>query len=142
MPKSKKTQPANYKREGIKLLRYLKQDSFDLPATAHQIQGKHYTVVGEDLFYRRSLQKEQANAARRAKQYRANFPSHSCEEIGLLVLESLESTGEKRELALDVKAPVELLDAFEEACRTANLLDHQGRFSDSKAILRFLCDCV
>jgi hypothetical protein len=51
-----------YRREGKKLLEYFKKYCVDPAATAYQIQGKHYTIVGEDLFRRRTLQKERMNA--------------------------------------------------------------------------------
>jgi len=51
-----------YIREGKKLLDYFKKYCVDPAATAHQIQGKHYAVVAEDLFRRRTLQKERMNA--------------------------------------------------------------------------------
>lgn len=51
-----------YAREGKKLLTYFKQYAVDPAATAYQVQGKHYTEVGRDLFHRRTLQKERMNA--------------------------------------------------------------------------------
>ncbi len=51
-----------YKGAGKSLLSYFRKYCVDPAATAHQIQGKHYTVVGEDLFRRRTLQKERMNA--------------------------------------------------------------------------------
>lgn len=51
-----------YRREGKKLLEYFRKYCIDPAATAHQIEGKHYSVVGEDLFRRRTLQKERMNA--------------------------------------------------------------------------------
>ncbi|MDX1994753.1 MAG: hypothetical protein SF029_20385, partial [bacterium] len=51
-----------YEREGKKLFRYFKDYSPDPPATAHQIKGKTYLEVGQDLFVRRTLQKERMNA--------------------------------------------------------------------------------
>jgi hypothetical protein len=39
-----------------------KQYCVDPAATAHEIRGKHYTQVAEDLFRRRTLQKERMNS--------------------------------------------------------------------------------
>lgn len=51
-----------YKNAGKSLLSYFRKYCVDPAATAHQIQGKHYSIVGEDLFRRRTLQKERMNA--------------------------------------------------------------------------------
>lgn len=51
-----------YKKAGKSLLDYFRKYCVDPAATAHQIQSKHYSVVGEDLFRRRTLQKERMNA--------------------------------------------------------------------------------
>ncbi len=47
---------------GKKLLDYFRQYCIDPAATAHQTQGKHYTTVGQELFHRRTLQKERMNS--------------------------------------------------------------------------------
>jgi len=51
-----------YKKAGKGLLNYFRKYCVDPAATAHQIQGKHYTFVGRDLFRRSTLHKERMNA--------------------------------------------------------------------------------
>lgn len=51
-----------YRREGRKLLEYLKKYCVDPAVTAYDMQGKGVYAVGEDLFRRRILQKERMNA--------------------------------------------------------------------------------
>lgn len=241
-----------FKREGKKLLDYLRKYCVDPAATAYQYQGKHYAVVANDLFKRRTLQKERMNAgwryqyltlycARETKRFdsvsdigtkeadfnavigfahqpqehlnlfvsvknrrntiggqdfpkavqaletvastdknrrgpylcvfgiamdrgtrtiRRNnegnahsvntevwlsdyfwpfFTNYSYEEIMTLVLEVLEELNETGEIATDVEAPTELMEAFGLACQNANLLDDKGCFADARRIVSFIC---
>ncbi len=241
-----------YKVAGKKLLEYFRKYCVDPAATAHQIQGKHYNEVGEDLFRRKTLQKERMNAgwryqyltiycSRATKRFdsvsdignkeadfnavvkfventnehlnlfvsvknRRNtiggqdfpkavkalesvaskdkntrgpylcvfgiamdrgtryirrdnegrehslnteiwlsdyfwpfFTNFSYEEIMTLVLEVLQELHSSNELATQVEAPKEVLQAFGEACKSAGLVDETGHFNDARRAVSFIC---
>lgn len=51
-----------YRREGRELFKYFKKYPGDPAASAHQIYGKNYRVVGVEQFRNRTLQKERMNS--------------------------------------------------------------------------------
>lgn len=53
---------ALYVRKGKELFSYFRKYVGDPAATAHQIHGKHYRVVGQEQFRNRTLQKERMNS--------------------------------------------------------------------------------
>lgn len=61
------------KREGKELFKYFKKYCGDPASTAHQINGKSYKEVGEELFRNRTLQKERMNSG-----WRYQFLSTEC----------------------------------------------------------------
>jgi hypothetical protein len=95
------TATKKYKREGRKLLEYFRKYCADPAATAHQIQSKHYTVVGEDLFRRKTLQKERMNAGWRY-QYLTIYCSRATQRF-----ESVSDIGTKE---ADFNAVVRFID--------------------------------
>jgi hypothetical protein len=65
------------------------------------------------------------------------FSNYSYEEIAKLVLEVLIATEVQDFYTQDV--PPELLDSFEECCRSATLLDGDGRFRDAYKLVELFC---
>ena len=53
------------------------------------------------------------------------------------MLEVLIATEKEDSYAEDV--PQELIDSFEECCRSANLLDEDGRFNDAYRLVELFC---
>jgi hypothetical protein len=65
------------------------------------------------------------------------FSNYSYEEIAKLVLEVLIATEAQDFYTQDV--PQELLNSFEECCRSAKLLDEDGRFKDAYKLVELFC---
>ena len=66
------------------------------------------------------------------------FSNYSYEEIAKLVLEVLIASQEQNISDSD-EVPQELLDSFEECCKTAGLLDRKGCFNDAYKLVELFC---
>ncbi|MBI5667474.1 MAG: hypothetical protein HZC41_05655 [Chloroflexi bacterium] len=78
---------AIYERKGRELFRYFKKYVGDPAATAHQIYGNHYRVIGTEQFRNRTLQKERMNSGWRYQFLavdcaRASYRFKSVSDIG------------------------------------------------------------
>jgi len=65
------------------------------------------------------------------------FTNSSYEDIMQAVLEVLTDNPVYEEISIEV--PVEILEIFEDYCRTYELIDEDGRFSDPKKLVTFFC---
>lgn len=149
---------AKYKKAGKDLLKYFARYSIDPAGTAHDVNGKHYTQVGEDLFQRRTLQ----NEGRYSKLFSRYLHEHllqftgeqqttredepltsnptwvrCCEDLNLLVIDVMNEVL-ITPLQLKSEDRLRIIEAFGFACHKIGLINKNGIFTSSKTVLQFL----